>query len=177
MEKRNCFLSQSQEEKQDSLEMSSLCAISVVSSYLFPNQISEVCASEYAFPVQILENEGVDLSQKRRALHHTNLKRIPATDSCSRNSDEMVGKGQSTQAKASYPAAICAFTSGFNLLHSEGVGLHLASGRVPRMSETKAMDRVYLETRKTNNIFLFLSSMPNPALGSRCISFPAAFPL
>lgn len=32
MEKHNCFLSQPQEEKQDSLEMSSLSAISVVAS-------------------------------------------------------------------------------------------------------------------------------------------------
>lgn len=95
-------------------------------------------------------------ARKRRALHHRNLKRMPATESCSRNSDEMVGKGQSTQAKSS-PTAICAFR--FNLLHSEGVGLHLATGRAPSMLETKAMGRVYLETtEKPTTFFCFLAA-------------------
>lgn len=82
---------------------------------------------------------------------------MPATDSCSRNSDEMVGKGQSTQAKSSSPTALCAFR--FNPLRSEGVGLHLASGRAPSMLETKARGRVYLETaEKPTTFFCFLAA-------------------
>lgn len=102
-------------------------------------------------PFQMLENEGLNLSQKRRVLLHVNSGRGRLTDSCSRNSDEMVHKGQCPQAKSSLcHCSLCIQIS----VHSESVGFHLASERVPRILETKATDRTYLERK--NPLFFFL---------------------
>lgn len=75
-------------------------------------------------PLQMLEKEGVNLSQKRRVLH-VNSCRGRLTDSCSRNSDEMVHKGQRPQAKSSLCYCSLCIQISLSVLRKHGVSSSL----------------------------------------------------
>lgn len=131
-----------------------LSAIFVVSCSDFLTRFQNSVDWNMLSPFQMLENEGLNLSQKRRDLLHMNrCKRAPHTDSCSRKADEMVAKGQWTQAKAS--SCHCNLCIPMSLPVLRGRGVSCSSERVTRILETKTTARAYLERKKTLLFILF----------------------
>ena len=104
----------------------------------------------------MLEDDGLDLSQKRRILPHVNSCRGHLTHI---HAPEILMKWlikvNALEQNHLYSIAISVFK--FNFLYSERVGLHLALERVSKMLETKAMDRVYLDLHPPCQLF-FISA-------------------